>query len=114
EAQRGEVPVESRIADYRIHAKLDVETHQIEGKLELTWRNRTTRRVKTLPFHLYMNGFRAEDTAWMAEARGRHRGQKMQDDGWGYVDVHAVALRWRGQADQIQGLSEGDGSQRTP
>lgn len=40
-----------------------------------------------------MNGFRAEDTAWMRSSRGRHRRRGQQREGaWGYIDVHAVEL----------------------
>ncbi len=87
---RGEVPQAARIADYWIDARLDAERHEIAGTLRLAWRNRTQRSVDRLPFHLYMNGFRAEDTAWMSQARGRHRGQKFARDRWGFVEVRRV------------------------
>ena len=92
---RGEVPDDARIADYRIDARLDAERHEVAGTAELTWRNRTARAVGALPFHLYMNAFRAEDTAWMRESRGTHRQsrQRGDDDGaWGYIDLRAVRL----------------------
>lgn len=89
--QRGEVPEEARIADYVLDAKLDGETHQITGQARLTWRNTTDQTVTTLPFHLYMNGFRAEDTAWMSSSGGRHRGNdRGKEIPWGYIDVHSV------------------------
>lgn len=91
EPLRGEVPAEARIADYELHARLDAEAHSIDGTARVTWRNRTSRTVDTLPFHLYMNGFRAEDTAWMRTSRGYHRRSSQSDEGaWGYVDVHSV------------------------
>src|SRR5690606_23166008 len=62
---RGEVPEAARIADYVIDARLDAERHRITGTARITWRNRTRIPVRTLPFHLYMNAFRSEDTAWM-------------------------------------------------
>ncbi|MFV8753588.1 M1 family metallopeptidase [Nannocystaceae bacterium ST9] len=87
---RGEVPDHARVADYWIDARLDAERHEITGTLRLAWRNRTKRSVDRLPFHLYMNGFRAEDTAWMSQARGRHRGQKFARERWGFVEVRRV------------------------
>jgi hypothetical protein len=87
---RGEVPDHARIADYWIDARLDAERHEITGTLRLAWRNRTGRSVDHLPFHLYMNGFRAEDTAWMSQARGRHRGQRFARNRWGFVEVRRV------------------------
>ncbi|NVB40374.1 M1 family metallopeptidase [Pseudenhygromyxa sp. WMMC2535] len=90
--QRGVVPEDARVVDTRITARLDERAHEIHGQLRVLWRNRTQRSVETLPFHLYMNGFRAEDTAWMAEARGEHRGRKIARDGWGFIEVSRVGL----------------------
>ncbi|MCP3959496.1 MAG: M1 family metallopeptidase [bacterium] len=90
---RGPVPADARIADYELEARLDAEAHRIEGSARLTWRNTTSRTVDSLPFHLYMNGFRAEDTAWMATSRGNHRRSAQSEEGaWGFIDVTAVRL----------------------
>ena len=92
--QRGSIPQESRIADYDLSATLDAKTHRLEGRAVVTWRNRTQRTTSQLPIHLYMNAFRAEDTAWMRSAGGSHRGVKQgRDVPWGYIDVTAVRLR---------------------
>ena len=73
----------------------------------MTWRNTTQRTVTTLPFHLYMNGFRAEDTAWMRSSRGRHRRRSQQREGaWGYIEVHSVELERPGSfvtAEDVEG-----------
>src|SRR5690606_37953084 len=92
EAQRGTVPEHARVVDYWIDARLDERTHEIHGTLRMAWRNRTQRTVDRLPFHLYMNAFRAEDTAWMSTARGSHRGQDFARDRWGFVNVSRVEL----------------------
>ncbi len=90
---RGRVPEQARIADYVIDASLDAEEHRITGSARITWHNRSSKSVGTLPFHLYMNAFRAEDTTWLREARGSHRGQKQGEEGtWGYIDVKGVNL----------------------
>jgi hypothetical protein len=87
---RGQVPQDAHIVDYWIDARLDERAHEIHGTLRLAWRNSTTHTVDRLPFHLYMNAFRAEDTAWMADARGKHRGQKFERDRWGFVDIARI------------------------
>ncbi len=93
ESLRGAVPSDARIADYRLDARLDADEHTIDGTALLTWRNTTSRTVTTLPFHLYMNGFRAEDTAWMRSSRGRHRDSALEKEGtWGYIDISSVRL----------------------
>ena len=93
EPARGSVPSDARIADYVIDARLDTSTHSIEGRARLTWRNRTRHATSHMPMHLYMNAFRAEDTVWMREGRGSHRGQGQDSASpWGYIDVKRVAL----------------------
>ncbi len=93
ESERGRVPEKARVADYVIDASLDADEHRITGSARITWHNRSSKSVRTLPFHLYMNAFRAEDTTWMREARGSHRGQKQAEEGsWGYIDVKGVNL----------------------
>ena len=91
--QRGTVPAESHVVDYAIEAKLDAEGHTVTGRERITWRNTSSAATSVLPFHLYMNGFRAEDTAWMREGRGSHRtAYQNADDPWGYCDVTGVKL----------------------
>jgi len=93
ESEVGKPPEESRVADYTLDARLDTTDHTVSGKATLTWRNRTSRAPSKLPFHLYMNAFRAEDTAWMRGARRTHRGHVQDREfGWGYIDVTAVNL----------------------
>jgi hypothetical protein len=91
--QSGSVPPEVRITDYLLDAELDAENHRIAGTARVWWRNTTQGSVETLPFHLYMNGFRAENTEWMQSSRGRHRRSEQQEEGaWGYIDIHSVEL----------------------
>ena len=99
---RGSVPEDARVADVRIEASLDADEHVIDGTLELTWRNRTNRTVSSMPFHLYVNGFRADDTAWMNDARGRFRGDKLGEDGWGYMDISGVRQVGRGKVADVE------------
>jgi len=100
---RGSVPTQSRITDYLIDAHLDAEKHQVRGTVRITWRNRSSRAVEELPLHLYMNGFRADDTAWMLEARGTHRGVRQSDEGrYGYLDLTGARLVGRGREADLQ------------
>ncbi len=91
ESVRGSIPASSRVADYTIDARYDEELHQIDGRARIRWRNQGPGPVSELPFHLYMNGFRAADTAWMAQARGTHRANGQDPENpWGYMDVASV------------------------
>ncbi|PRQ06203.1 M1 family metallopeptidase [Enhygromyxa salina] len=92
ESVRGVIPEHAHVVDYWIDARLDERAHEIHGTLRMAWRNRTERSVDRLPFHLYMNAFRAEDSAWMADARGSHRGKEFARDRWGFVEVSRMSL----------------------
>ncbi len=106
EAKRGVVPEQAHVVDYWIDARLDEHTHEIHGVLRMAWRNRTKRSVDRLPFHLYMNGFRAEDTAWMTSARGSHRGQDFAHERWGFIDVARVELLAQGPTEPSVALEQ--------
>jgi len=102
---RGSVPAEARIVDYVLDARLDADKHQVAGTVRITWRNPGTTPVDRLALHLYMNAFRADDTAWMLEARGSHRGARQGKDGlWGYMDVKAARLIGRSEVADFKRL----------
>jgi Peptidase family M1 domain len=90
-ASRGDVHEAARVVDYALTARYDEDLHRIDGRARITWHNRGPQAVQQLPLHLYMNGFRAADTAWMEQARGEHRGKHLDaKDPWGYIDVATV------------------------
>lgn len=90
----GVIPQGAKVLDWEIHARLDADKHRIDGRARMVWRNTSAAAVARIPMHLYMNAFRAEDTAWMLEGRGMHRGNAQREaSAWGYVDVQQVARR---------------------
>lgn len=110
---RGVVPDDAHVVDYRIDARLDEQRHEIHGTLRMAWRNPTARTVDRLPFHLYMNAFRAEDTAWMAAARGSHRGHDFARDRWGFVEVSRIERLAHDPAQPRLALEQGPTEGRT-
>lgn len=80
------------IASYSIQASLDVATHQLRARQTLTWVNSGHEPVDVLPFHLYMNAFKNEDSVFMRESRGKHRGERAANHGWGWIEVNAIAV----------------------
>ncbi|MCA9651882.1 MAG: M1 family metallopeptidase [Myxococcales bacterium] len=89
--QRGPIPEASRIVDYELEARYDETEHRIDGRTRITWRNHGPAPVDRIPFHLYMNGFRAQDTAWMQQGRGSHRSYGQDPEApWGYIDIASV------------------------
>jgi hypothetical protein len=91
-ALAGPAPAQERTpgrADYRILAKLDGETKQLEGSLELRWTNQSGEAVSDLWFHLYLNAFSNNRSTHMVEADGKLRGEEIED-GWGWSRILAI------------------------
>ncbi len=80
------------IVDYRIQAKLVPETKTVEGRQILTWLNDAPEPVGELQFHLYLNAFKNNRSTFMKESGGIHRGFKLGEDNWGYIEVENLKL----------------------
>ncbi|MCG8417640.1 MAG: M1 family metallopeptidase [Proteobacteria bacterium] len=85
-------PLSPRIANYDIRVRFDPVAHRIVAEQTLRWTNPATRPVSKLPFHLYMNAFKNEESVFMRESRGRHRDARASETGWGWIDVTAVQV----------------------
>lgn len=107
---RGPIPAGIKLADYVLDASLDADKHTVTGTARITWRNSTRSPVDSLVLHLYMNSFRAEDTAWMLEARGSHRGARQGEGNgrWGYIDVRGARLLAHGPAADFKAPEQRD------
>jgi hypothetical protein len=92
-ALRGGGPARSpRNASYKIEARLDPARHQIAASETLTWTNTGQSAVDTLPFHLYLNGFKNEQSLFMRSSHGQSRSARASDTGWGYIQVDSVRV----------------------
>ena len=83
-------PRSSRIASYRIDARYDPDTHRITASQTLRWKNTGESAVSQMPFHLYLNAFKNENSVFLRESRGRHRRAKASKDGWGWIEVKRI------------------------
>ncbi len=88
----GGAPRSSRIASYTIEAKLDGARHVIDGKETLIWTNTGQSAVSMLPFHLYLNAFKNEESVFMRSSRGEMRGARASESGWGWMQVDSVTI----------------------
>jgi hypothetical protein len=86
----GGAPRSPRIANYKIEARLDPARHQIAASETLTWTNTGQSAVDTLPFHLYLNAFKNEQSLFMQSSRGLVRRARAGDATWGYIDIESV------------------------
>jgi hypothetical protein len=86
-------PLSQRVASYDLSGVLDPVRHTVEGKEHLRWVNRSDRPIKSLYFHLYLNGFEGPGSTFMTEKElyGAFRSNVQTHEGeWGYVDLVSV------------------------
>src|SRR5262249_28577885 len=82
----------SPIVTYRIQASLDTAQKAVIGHETLTWRNDSRDWIHELQFHLYLNAFQNEKSAFMHESGGQLRGDRIPKEGWGYLDVRKMQV----------------------
>ncbi len=88
----GGAPKSPRNASYKIEARFDSQRHQIQGTETLTWINTGASAVDKLPFHLYLNAFKNEQSIFMRSSRGAMRGARAGDASWGWIQVDSMKI----------------------
>jgi hypothetical protein len=88
----GVAPKSDRIANYKIDARLDPTKHQITATQTLRWKNTGASAVDRLPFHLYLNAFKNEQSLFMRSSRGEMRNAKASETGWGWIQIESVQI----------------------
>jgi len=92
-ATAGAEPLPTRavpVASYDIRVRLDAEAMRLFGEERIVWHNPSSDAVGELWFHLYLNAFRNSESTFFRESRGRFRGGRVGEDGWGGIDVTAI------------------------
>ncbi|HEX6839572.1 MAG TPA: M1 family peptidase, partial [Polyangia bacterium] len=85
-------PLSPRNASYTIQASLDEKAKVVHGKERLHWKNIASGAADTMVFHLYMNAFKNNESTFMKESKGVHRGNKQEKAGWGAIDVTRLVV----------------------
>ena len=101
----GQDHLSDRVVSYRIQATLDAKRHRIDGRQQLTWRNRSDRPVSAVFLHLYLNAFEGEGSTFFTERRqlsaeGSRGAGDIGKGEWGYIDLSSIdqdgaSLTWR-------------------
>lgn len=85
-------PLSPRIANYDISVKLDIEKKLLHGNQTLRWVNKSNDKVNEMQFHMYLNAFRNSKSTFMKESGGVSRGNKIDKDGWGFIEINSIKL----------------------
>ena len=96
----------AHIVSYQMEVTLAADQRQLSGTQTITYRNQTDTPISDLVFHLYLNAFRDENSLFMQEGGGAHRGNAFSpaDSGWIEVDDLRVA---GGPALALEALDDG-------
>ena len=86
-------PLSERRVAYTINVSLDPEARTVRGTERIAWRNPDAVPVDSLQFHLYLNAFKNNQSTFMRESGGMHRGFSAdQEDRWGGVIIHSMKV----------------------
>jgi len=85
-------PLSPRIANYDIEVRLDAKKRMLAAQQVLVWHNKSTDVITEMQFHLYLNAFRNERSTFMKESGGVSRGNRIDRDGFGFIEVNKIAL----------------------
>ncbi len=89
-----EATLSDRVVQYDIDATLDPVAHTVDGRERLAWRNRSTRPVRAVYLHLYLNAFEGYGSTFFSEKRNLafefRSAVPMHDGEWGHIDLGAI------------------------
>ncbi|MGB1251803.1 MAG: M1 family metallopeptidase [Candidatus Promineifilaceae bacterium] len=79
------------IASYDIDVSLDTDSKQLDGRETIYFRNATDDPIDELVFHLYLNGFRDQNSFWLSSGNSL-RGFGWDENAPGWIEVASVAV----------------------
>ncbi len=82
----------ARNANYAIDVSLSTEDHTLTGHEVIRYRNLTNGPMRDVWLHLYLNAFKNMKSTFMAESGGQLRRDKMEKEGFGYIDIEEARL----------------------
>ena len=86
-------PLSERRVAYTIAVSLDPETRTVRGTERIAWRNPDAVPVDSLQFHLYLNAFKNNQSTFMRESGGVHRGFSAEEENrWGGVIIQSMKV----------------------
>jgi hypothetical protein len=86
-------PLSPRLANYQIDVRLDTEQKKLYGHEILVWKNSSADYIKFLPFHLYLNGFKNNQSTYLQGEGGRSSSEFLKaENAWGWINVTKIEL----------------------
>ncbi|MCC7369938.1 MAG: M1 family metallopeptidase [Chloroflexi bacterium] len=92
------LPASQDRASYDLRATWDTAHRQIRGAGVITYRNDSPDVLSSIWIKLYLNAFRGEQTTWMRESSGQHRGSDYDPAQPGWIDLERLTLAQTGES----------------
>jgi len=93
------------VVDYTLTASLDTATHSVHATGAIRWRNTSSKAVRELWLHLYLNAFKDDDSDFLREQVGG-RGSSLPE-GYGRTEIRSLTLQNAdGSADDLLATME--------
>ncbi len=83
------------VADYELKARLDPNTHTVEGSGTITWRNLSSTSINALYVHLYLNAFKDDHSEFLSRRAAGPRGTGRIET-FGHIEVSRFVVREMG------------------
>ncbi|MCC6179812.1 MAG: M1 family metallopeptidase [Chloroflexi bacterium] len=83
-------PARTDTASYDIQARFDPATWQIHATETISYRNPSANTLSEIWLKLYLNAFRDQNTIWMREASGIHRGNDYDPSHPGWIALERL------------------------
>ena len=90
-------PASIDTASYELDARWDAASRQIHGTGTITYRNISADKLDQVWLKLYLNAFANNQTPWMREAAGQHRGSAYDPDRPGWIKLERLRLADTGE-----------------
>lgn len=100
------------VASYRMQVVLDPAAKTVAGSERISYRNPSEDTLDELYLRLYLKAFSNPETLWMREGGGQLRGDRMDPDAPG--DIEVQSLRTADGADLLAGSTLSDTLLRVP
>jgi hypothetical protein len=86
------------VASYVLKARLDADSHEVEGSGTIEFHNTTSHAVSSVSLHLYLNAFKNTRSAFLGSPFRRSRSNQSTTD-WGFIDVRRFTAPTLGGGD---------------
>ena len=89
---RAQLPTAPEVASYQMNVRLDPAAKTVGGTAQITYRNPSEDTLDELWLRLYLKAFSSTDSLWIRESGGQLRGDELDPDNLGDIDLQSLRV----------------------